>query len=58
VEHVFGSITNEQGGLYFRVIGAARIAIKNWTDEYGLQYASICDFAQDEFVQNSKLDVK
>ena len=28
VEHVFGSITNEQGGLYFRVIGAARTAIK------------------------------
>jgi IS5 family transposase len=28
VEQVFGSITNEQGGLYFRVIGAARTAIK------------------------------
>lgn len=28
VEHVFGSITNEQGGLYFRVIGLARNAIK------------------------------
>ena len=28
VEHVFGSITNEQGGLYFRVIGAARASIK------------------------------
>ncbi len=28
VEHVFGSITNEQGGLYFRVIGRARTAVK------------------------------
>jgi hypothetical protein len=28
VEQVFGSITNGQGGLYFRVIGAARTAIK------------------------------
>jgi IS5 family transposase len=28
VEHVFGSITNEQGGLYFRVIGFARNAVK------------------------------
>jgi IS5 family transposase len=28
VEHVFGSITNEQGGLYFRVIGLARNAVK------------------------------
>ena len=28
VEHVFGSISNEQGGLYFRVIGLARIAVK------------------------------
>lgn len=28
VEHVFGSITNEQGGLYFRVIGLARTAAK------------------------------
>ena len=28
VEHVFGSITNEQGGLYFRVIGVARTGIK------------------------------
>ena len=28
VEHVFGSITNEQGGLNFRVIGAARTEIK------------------------------
>lgn len=28
VEHVFGSITNEQGGLYFRVIGLARTAVK------------------------------
>jgi IS5 family transposase len=28
VEQVFGSITNEQGGLYLRVIGAARIVIK------------------------------
>ena len=25
-EHVFGSMTNEQGGLYFRVIGLARTA--------------------------------
>ena len=29
VEHVFGSITNEQGGLYFRVINIARNAVKN-----------------------------
>lgn len=28
VEHVFGSISNEQGGLYFRVIGLARMAVK------------------------------
>ena len=28
VEHVFGSMTNEQGGLYFRVIGIARNALK------------------------------
>ena len=28
VEHVFGSITNEQGGLYFRVIGLCRIKAK------------------------------
>lgn len=28
IEHVFGSITNEQGGLYFRVIGLARTALK------------------------------
>ena len=28
VEHVFGSITNEQGGMYFRVIGVARTGIK------------------------------
>ena len=28
VEHVFGSMTNEQGGLYFRVIGLARTATK------------------------------
>ena len=26
VEHVFGSITNEQGGLFYRVIGLERIA--------------------------------
>ena len=28
VEHVFGSITNEQGGLYSRVIGSARTTVK------------------------------
>lgn len=28
VEHVFGSITNEQGGLFSRVIGLARTAVK------------------------------
>ena len=28
VEHVFGSMTNEQGGLYFRVIGVKRNAFK------------------------------
>ena len=28
VEHVFGSMTNEQGGLYCRVIGLARTATK------------------------------
>ena len=28
VEHVFGSITNEQGGLNFKVIGFARISAK------------------------------
>ena len=28
VEHVFGSMTNEQGGLYFRVIGLARTATR------------------------------
>lgn len=28
VEHVFGSITNEQGGLFFRVIGLARTKMK------------------------------
>ena len=28
VGHVFGSMTNEQGGLYFRVIGLARTATK------------------------------
>ena len=28
VEHVFGSISNEQGGLYTRVIGLARTAMK------------------------------
>ena len=28
VEHVFGSMTNEQGGLYFRVIGLDRNALK------------------------------
>ena len=28
VEHVFGSMTNEQGGLYFRVIGLARTKSK------------------------------
>ena len=28
VEHVFGSTTNEQGGLYFRVIGLARTATR------------------------------
>jgi IS5 family transposase len=27
VEHVFGSITNEQGGLYFRVIGLCRTKV-------------------------------
>ena len=28
VEHVFGSLTNEQGGLYFRVIGLCRTQAK------------------------------
>ncbi|MBQ0721800.1 MAG: IS5 family transposase, partial [Gammaproteobacteria bacterium] len=28
VEHVFGSISNEQGGLYFQVIGLARTRVK------------------------------
>lgn len=28
VEHVFGSITNEQNGLFSRVIGLARTSIK------------------------------
>ncbi len=28
VEHVFGSMTNEQGGIYFKVIGLARNAVK------------------------------
>lgn len=28
VEHVFGSISNEQGGLFFRVIGLARTKMK------------------------------
>ena len=28
VEHVFGAMTNEQGGLYFRVIGLARTATR------------------------------
>jgi len=28
VEHVFGSMTNEQGGLNFKVIGMARNAAK------------------------------
>lgn len=28
IEHVFGSITNEQGGLYSRVIGLARTKVK------------------------------
>lgn len=28
VEHVFGSITNEQGGLYFQVIGLCRTTVK------------------------------
>mgnify|MGYP001178601498 CR=1 FL=1 len=28
VEHVFGSITNEQGGMFVRVIGQARAAMK------------------------------
>ena len=28
VEHVFGSLTNEQGGLYSRVIGLARTEVK------------------------------
>ena len=28
VEHVFGSITNEQGGLFFRVVGFARAKMK------------------------------
>lgn len=28
VEHVFGSITNEQGGLFSRVIGVGRTAVK------------------------------
>lgn len=28
VEHVFGAITNEQGGLYSRVIGLARTCVK------------------------------
>ena len=28
VEHVFGSMSNEQGGLYSRVIGCARTAVK------------------------------
>lgn len=28
IEHVFGSMTNEQGGMYFRVIGLARNAVK------------------------------
>ena len=28
VEHVFGSMSNEQGGLYSRVIGGARTAVK------------------------------
>ena len=28
VEHVFGSITNEQSGLFYRVIGLERIAAK------------------------------
>ena len=28
VEHVFGSITNEQGGLYSRVVGLARTKLK------------------------------
>lgn len=28
VEHVFGSITNEQGGLYSRVVGLARTTVK------------------------------
>lgn len=28
VEHVFGSISNEQGRLYFRIIGLARTAVK------------------------------
>jgi len=28
VEHVFGSMTNEQGGLYFKVVGLARNTVK------------------------------
>ena len=28
VEHVFGSMTNEQGGIYFKVIGLERNAVK------------------------------
>lgn len=28
VEHVFGSMTNEQGGLYFKVIGINRMRVK------------------------------
>ncbi len=28
VEHIFGSMTNEQGGLYFKVIGLARLELK------------------------------
>ena len=28
VEHVFGAMTNEQGGLYFKVIGLARNTVK------------------------------
>ena len=28
VEHIFGAISNEQGGLYFNVIGLARMTVK------------------------------
>ena len=50
VEHIFGSISNEQGGLYSRVIGLARTTVKVGLMNV-VQHAAFCDPVQGQCVR-------